>query len=135
MKLQIRKKQIEKLRSKELTYEEIGSKFKISAERVRQILTDVIEFCDRHNRQFIGQCSYCKIENEYVDRVHKIVADDLMGEIHRLSQHNRKREMVIQRIALIKLMRNKYEFTFNQIAKLLERDRNAIINLYNKNYE
>ena len=117
-----------------MTYEQIGTKLNISAERVRQILTYKLEFCSKHKRQFVGECSYCKTENEYYHRIDSIVKDGLMKEINELKKHNRKRETVIKRIALIRVLRDKYLLPFSRIAVLLERDISSIKNLYNSKH-
>ncbi len=132
MKLEIRKKKIEQYREKGLTYEEIGGIFKITAERVRQILTYNIEFCERHNRKFITECSYCKTDDDYVNKVKEIARENLIEEIYRLSKQGRRRELVMQRVALIKTLKDHYNFTFSQIAKLMERNLSTIKYLYHK---
>jgi hypothetical protein len=131
MKTEQRKKKIERLRDKGLTYEEIGLQFKISAERVRQILTHKVEYCHEHKRQFIGVCSYCVVQNDYVDKLHHIVKDGLIKEITALIIPDRSREQVMKRIAMIRLLRDKYLLPFSRIANLLKRDITSVKNLYN----
>jgi hypothetical protein len=130
MKLDTRKKQIEKLRDKGQTYEQIGLIFDITAERVRQILTHKIEYCKEHKRQYIEECSYCSVHNDYVKKLNFIVKDGLTKEIIKLIPHDRSREIVMKRIAMVRLLRDKYNLPFSRIAKLLDRDTTSIKNLY-----
>jgi hypothetical protein len=102
MTLAQRKEKIEILRNQGLTYEQIGEEFHLSAERVRQILTYEIQFCEKHKRKFVGECSYCKTDTEYVNKVKGILQEDFINEILRLVPHSRKREIVMQRSAVIK---------------------------------
>jgi len=114
MKLEIRKQRIEKLRKQGKTYEEIGLVYNISQERVRQILTYTVEYCDKHQRKYIGNCLYCQTENDYVNKVHKILTSNLANEIERLKEPSRKKEIVMQRSALIQALKNKYNLSFIQ---------------------
>jgi hypothetical protein len=133
MKLEIRKERIEKMRKKGSTYQEIGDCYHISQERVRQILTYKVEYCDKHKRKYLGECLYCKTENDYVNKVHKILEDNLSDEIERLKVSCRKKEIVMQRIALVKTLKDKYSLSFSQIGKLLDRNDSSIKYLYEHN--
>ncbi len=118
-------KQIKKLRKEyNLTLKEIGDKFNISSERVRQIVNDI----PNPKKEL-----YKLAKKEYCDKISKILENNLSEEIERLSKCDRRKEIVIQRTALIKILRNKYGFSFRQIGFLLKRTHKSIINLYKKN--
>jgi len=134
MKLEERKKKIEALRAKGLTYEKIGEQFGITKERIRQILTFKVEYCERHKRKFIGTCIYCKTEDEYVKKVKSILRENIFDQIFLLIPHTRKREVVMKRSAVIRALKDNYHFKFSEIAKLMERDLSTIKYLYKKQW-
>lgn len=116
--------QIKELRSEyKLTLKEIGSKFDISSERVRQIVNDFSSS---------KEGLYQTIKKEYCGKLKNILKNNLYEEIERLSKLDRRKELVIQRTALIKILYDKYGFSFRQIGFLLERNHKSIINLYKK---
>lgn len=135
MNTKIRNKKIIQLRKKGLNLLQIGKKFKISSERVRQILirpTLKYKRCLKHKSSYLEKCLYCSYENTYKQILSKINDTDLQQEINRLSRYDRKKETVIQRTFLIRKLRDKYNLSFNKIAYLLKRDRTSITNLYFK---
>lgn len=117
-------KQIKELRNKyKLTLKEIGEKFNLSSERVRQIVNDFSSSKEE---------LYQTIKTEYCDKLQGILKAGIHEEIDRLSKPDRRKELVIQRIALVKTLYNDYGFSFRQIGFLMERTHKSIINLYKK---
>jgi len=107
--------------SKNITYSKIGKRYKISAERVRQIVLGISELKKEEKAKWVEQ---------HKKHIKKVVKTHLFNEIQRLSVQNRSKELTEQRKILVKILRDKYGFSFNQIGFLLQRDRSSIINLY-----
>lgn len=128
-----RKQQIKKLRKKGLKLHEIGEKFQITSERVRQILKDDLKYCDIHSKNYSDKCLYCKTEKEYKKRINSLIKDNLLEEIKRLSFQDRRKETVIERKMLIKKLKDRYGFNLHEIGRLLCRDHTSIANLYYQN--
>lgn len=115
---------IKELRNKyKLTLKEIGEKFNLSSERIRQIVNDF-----SNSKEEL----YQTIKAQYCDKLKGILKDNLLEEIERLSKPDRRKELVIQRIALVKILHDEYGFSFRQIGFLMERTHKSIINLYKK---
>ncbi len=150
------RREIKKLR-KNYTLAEIGKMFnpKITAERVRQIEKgEVKKFCKVHRIKYIPSngeslCKYCLIIKTYSDFLLKHISkrvffgissskeyytllDKLRFEFRRLSKKSKDKELILQKIILVKYMKNELNFSFQETAKLLERDYTTIINLYKK---
>ena len=126
-----RNNEIKKLRKDGWKLKAIGSKFKISQERVRQIVSGKAtwqvngsKLCPIHNRPFREECFHCKIERLYKERLR--LADGLEEEIKRLAKHDRRHEVVIQRRLLIKKLKERGA-NASQIAKVLNLDHSSIL--------
>ena len=116
--------QIKELRNKyKLTLKEIGTRFNLSSERIRQIVNDF-----SNSKEVL----YQTVKKEYCNKIDGILKSNLLEEIERLSKLDRRKELVIQRTALVKTLRDEYGFSFRQIGFLLERNHKSIINLYKK---
>lgn len=116
--------QIKELRNKhKLTLKEIGCKFNLSSERIRQIIGDF-----SNSKAELYQI----IKKEYCVNISDILKVNLLEEIDRLSKPDRRKELVIQRTALIKVLHDEYGFSFRQIGFLMERTHKSVINLYRK---
>jgi len=129
-------KQIKSLRDEGKTLKEIGEMLHtpISSERVRQILNPVEkEFCDKHKRQYTKTCRFCYVEKQYDKIIDDIIKNNLQLEVERLSIPNRSKEVVIQRIMLIRKLKDEYHMSLRQIGFLLKRDHTDISYLYKKN--
>lgn len=121
MNLDERNRQIRRHRANGWSYPEISQRFKVSAERARQV-------CEQtQTRQDI----YNSIEAAYRDKVIK-KADYywIKAEIERLSNPNRQKQLVIERQYLIRYLVDNLGFSFFQTAKLLKRHHTSISNLY-----
>lgn len=116
MKKDSRQKVFKKL-NKTMSLKAIGQEFGgISGERVRQIIAgdikpDVVKM----------------VKENYINNLDKIIKNNLLTEIERLSTPSRRRELVLQRQALIRVLRDKYKFSFRQIAFLLKRKQHTSI--------
>lgn len=123
------------LRKKGYTLAEIGKKYKLSAERVRQICNPVkLNRCIKHKIFFEKVCTYCWILEVYPNVINKILKDKkaIVQEFERLLQQDRTKAVVIQRSLLIKAMRDNLQMSFFRISKTLQRDYSSIRNLYLK---
>lgn len=136
-----RLKEIKKLRSKGLTYREIGKKYGISIERVRQILNPpVYKFCKKHNRKYIKICVYCETIKKYEDFLSLMAYNDwwnvneneINKELKRLSKIDRSKKTTIERVMFIKKAINSFGKGKVELAKLLKRHRTTINYLYEK---
>jgi len=145
-RIQQRNIKIKKLREQGIILSEIAKKFKISNERVRQILllpktnwTNYIvnvvnvKYCKTHKKTYLTSCQYCKIKKEYKKRINKLADKFLEIECQRLSRPDRRAEIVCQRKMLIKYLRDKHRLSFLEIARLLKRDHTSVSSLYYKN--
>lgn len=125
--------QVLHLRSEGATLKEIGLKHKITSERVRQIILNKNrKRCKKHEVFFFKTCNYCRVEKEYKQHLKKFKSvDPFLGEAVNLRPHNRIKELVIKRRLFIKVLRDKYEWSYRSIGRLLDRDHHSVINLYN----
>jgi len=133
MKLTSKVKKILEFRKKH-TLQETGDKFNLTQERIRQL-----EFlkhrkrCLVHNRYFYNKCSHCLDLKNYKLYMEHYDLPMLLKEVIKESK-NRKRDFLStqRRIYLVKRLRDKYEKSFNEIARLLDRDYTTIKYLYLK---
>lgn len=123
-----RDREIKKLRfEKRLKYQVIGDKFGITQERVRQI-------CD--NRPINKEDLLLKVANQYVKKFKgKINAKELLEDISLFSKPDRTKATVIKRDALIAYLYDELDFSFLEIARLLNRDHTTIVHSYRKDNE
>lgn len=134
MNLNQRNKKIFKLHEKGLTLTAIAIQIGISLERVRQIIEQQTHnYCLEHNIFSKHLCKYCNVKENYVKKIESITKSNLMDEIKRLSKPDRRKETVAQRQAIIRILKDKYNFNFLQIADLVERDHTSVVYLYHKN--
>jgi len=121
-----RDKQIIKLYSQGVLYAELGRKYKLSLERIRQIINPILKFyCRIHNRRYSKKCELCQVEKEYP----KKLRENLEREIARLPG-SRDVITVLKRQMIIKLLRDKFKMSFKKIGIKLDRDYASIIYLY-----
>ncbi len=119
-----RDKEIKALRKKNNTLQVIALKYGISDERVRQILN--------HGSIPSSRVRELQRQKEYLDKIEILMKKNIMSEIIRLSKQDRTKDIALERAILIKLLRNEYEFSFNQIGFLLNRDHTTVIHNYHK---
>jgi hypothetical protein len=137
-KLEIRNKEIRKLRKankKEWTLQKLGDKYDITNERVRQILGDqAYEYCKKHKRKFLKSCIFCESQKRFEEKLDQIstIDNNLLKEVYRLSKTNRQKEAVIQKILIVKRLRDQFGLSFPMIAIMLDKHHASIMNLYNK---
>jgi hypothetical protein len=110
---------------KKQSYGQIAKEYDITAERARQITkNDKKVDWDR------------TVYENYTKKIKKLSVDELMEEVKRLTPQDRRVPIVLQRQAVIKRLRNKYYFTFTELAKIFKRDHTSIMNLfYKESYE
>ena len=119
-----RNREIQELRNSGLTYKKIGEKFKITSERVRQILDTKILKPDRDLVLRVLKIKYKKIFND------KLTQKQLLEDIEYLSKEGRKGEDVARRNVLIKYLHDELELPFLKIGVLLHRNHTTIIYSY-----
>lgn len=115
-----RNKEIIKL-SKTTPVKLLAKKYKISNERIRQIISGY---------DYLNKDYYKKIKTEYEKNLKKILNHNFTFELERLSVHNRTKEFTIQRYILIKYLHDKLKYSFSEIGRLLKRDHTTIIHIY-----
>jgi len=118
MKIQIRNNRIKKSKS---TIKDIAKKYGFSYERARQIKLDL----EQKEKQQVE-----KIRKEYQKQVKNLIREDLPQEIKRLSNKGRSKKIIIQKVILIRSLRDNFNFTFSRIAKLFKNDYSTIRHLY-----
>lgn len=134
--MKTRSEKIKALRDKNKTYREIGKVFKISRQRAYQIVRDIqrgpSHYCEIHNRKYYDQCDSCVAHNEYSKKLDQLMKNGVMKEVEELTEPDRSAETIIRKKLLITVLRERYDMSFPQIGKLLERDHTSIMNLYYK---
>lgn len=115
---------------KGMTISEISQKFKISAERVRQVLVFEPNYCLKHSKYFKDICPYCEVEITYKEMYQNRSLDELEILGKELRKLKRDKVEVIKKRIFTRIMKDKYNFNFSEIAKLLRKDRTTIMNLY-----
>jgi len=118
MKITTRDSRIKELN---LSIKEISLKYNISYERARQIV---------RNERAKKLQYYKTIQVEYTIQVDKLIQNNLQLEIKRLSNKGRTKEIIIQKIILIRSLRDNYFYPFIQIAKLFNNNYHTIRHLY-----
>lgn len=118
------------MRNKGSTFEEIAKRFKLSSERIRQIITNEPNFCIQHNSHFSTVCPYCFIESEYEEKLSKLSIKELIDEGKKLSKTRRIRLEMVKKKIFIRLLRNKFKYSFVGLGRLLKRDHTTIMASY-----
>jgi len=131
------KKQIIELRKKGYTLKEIGNKFGVSSERIRQIIKYSKlkkKSCRKHHVGFYDHCSVCEIIESYSNYLEIIKNNDdlIQIECDRLSNTDRSKDLVIMRSLFIKFLFDVKKLNFSKVGRLLKRHHTSIRNLYLK---
>jgi len=113
----------QRIKDSNLSIQELANKYKISYERVRQILRDDKE---RQIKRFLF------IAKEYQENVSKIIETDINKEIQRLKSKGRNKIIIIQKVIFIKTLKDTYGMSLYRIAKLFGNSYGTIIHLYKK---
>lgn len=111
---------------------EIAKKEKITYERVRQLLY-YDKICPIHNWDYTITCSKCIQEERlksFFEFFEKVSNGRLLSQIRRLSVKSRKREIVYQRAALIKILIEHHSKGYAEIGRLMHFDHTSIIHLH-----
>ncbi len=115
------------------TLAETGKRFKLTAERIRQIehLKDR-KRCAKHKRFYYNTCSHCLGEN-YRGYLNKLNYEQILKEVKK-ERKNRKRDYlsVWRRAYLVEVLYMKYTKSYLEISELLQRDYSTISNLVRK---
>ncbi len=125
-----RNKQMFNMRNKGLTFGNIAKKFKLSAERVRQIITLQPNYCVKHSYHFLNSCPYCFLEDEYKEKLSTFSIKQMHNEAKRISKFGRKRLEIIRKKIFIQIMKDKFRYSFSGIGRLLNKHHTAIMALY-----
>jgi hypothetical protein len=118
MKIQNRNK---KIRSSRLSTRKLAKKYHLSCSRIRQIIQRV----DDRNK-----LSYQKIQKEYSKKVKSLIENNLNQEIKRLSDKGRCKKIIIQKVILIRCLKDVYGFSLHKIARLFKNHHSTIGHLY-----
>ena len=123
-----RNKNIKKYRDKGWSYREIGAKYSISKERVRQILNNENSITSRRLKikQLRKDCKQ-RFKNNVSQKT-------ILEDIKDLSKPNRDQESVIKRDALIIYLYDELQISFPKIGALLNRNHTTIMHSYKKNH-
>ena len=128
-----RNAKIFEMRDKGATLEQISKKFKLSGERIRQIVLEP-NFCVRHSKMFEKECKYCLIEDKYKEELNKLILGRYLsvGAELGLIRHRQALEISKKR-AWVRIGRDKFKFSFDYLGRILKRDHTSIMNLYYNN--
>ena len=132
-----RNQKIVELRKQKWKLQEIALPMKITQERVRQVISEEekkFKFCKLHKKKYTERiCPTCKRVKWLIKIVRYVLKEKGFDSFKVLDLHNRQKDIVLQRMILIKELVNRYNFSFNTIARFfIHRDHTSIINLYNK---
>lgn len=116
-------KRNEKIKSSNLSIQELSDKYGISYERVRQIVRNDKE---RQLKRLLF------ITKEYKENVSRIIESDINKEVYRLSSKGRNKIIIIQKVIFIKTLKDKYGMSLYRIAKLFGNNYGTIAHLYKK---
>jgi hypothetical protein len=116
------------------TLKETGKKFNITGERVRQIIfVTNRKFCLVHNRFYYNSCAYCLNIKKYAQFMKKLDYDFVLYQVKEESSNRKRDYMSVQKkVYLVKVLKNKYNKSFKEIAVLFNRHISTIKNLYCK---
>lgn len=106
------------------TYREIGAKYSLSPERVRQVL---FPLAPKNSSDSILKNVQFRYEKKFRGTVK---ADDLIEDIKALREPNRSKESVMKRNIVVKYLYNELDLTFMEIASLMKRDHTTIMHAY-----
>lgn len=110
-----------RIRNSKLSIKELSKKYSISYERVRQII---------HNNEEREKLQILKIKNQYQKQIKNIIRTYLQQEIKRLSNKGRKKIIIIQKVILIRSLKDDFNYSFAKIARLFKNDYTTIYHLY-----
>ena len=112
-----------------ISYAEIGRKFELTLERVRQIINpEKKNFCEKHNRRYSEKvCPICEIEENYWEYIDS--KENLEKEIDKLP-NNREQTTVLKRMLIAKKLREQ-NTKISIISLLLGRHPSSINYLLN----
>lgn len=125
-----RNSKVIEMRNKNATLGEIAKKFKLSTERVRQIVSFEKNYCLNHNTSFTDRCGYCDIEKTCRDNYLDFNRKELLDEGKELAKLGRYREDIIKKRVFVRIMRDTFGFSFSGIGRILKKDHSTILNLY-----
>ena len=131
MTKKLRNKKIKEL-SKKFTRKQLANKFKITSERVRQILVDYhlkLPYCKIHKRCYKSYCSLCYLLAYYPKLLKR---NHINEEVRLLKKPDRTIETVYARALLVKYLVDNKKMKYSEIGRLLKRDHSTITHLYNK---
>ena len=115
------KQRNEKIKSSKLSIQKLSDKYGISYERIRQIIRS-----DKN----ADKKKFVKIAKEYQKNVHQVIQTDLNKEIKRLSNKGRNKFIILQKVILIRTLKNDYKMSLYRIAKLFGNNYGTILHLY-----
>jgi transcriptional regulator with XRE-family HTH domain len=120
MKIETRNNRI---KTSKLSITELAKRYGVSYERARQIRKGEEE---RRLKQIE------KIRKEYKKNVNELIRNNLTSEIKRLSNKGRQKKIIIQKTILIKALKDNFNYSITNIAKLFKNDHTTIMYLYLK---
>jgi Mor family transcriptional regulator len=126
-----RNQKILTMREQGITLGELSKKFKLSIERIRQIVSFEPNYCVRHSKSFLNNCPYCEIELTYKEIYSQKDLESLLKEGKKLSSLGREKVNVLKKRIFVNILRDKYKHNFSAIGRILKKHRTTITNLYN----
>jgi len=131
---------IRKLKRDGKTLKQIGEALRpqISSERVRQLLNpEKVGTCKKHKQKIIKKygCVYCQIEQTYekfLENISSYTDNAIRAEFLRLSKQDRSKKVILQKITLIRFLKDVRKMGYTEISRYLNRDFSTIKYLYNK---
>lgn len=118
------------LNEKGISIDEIAKRFKLTGSRIRQILSNEPNYCIKHSKYFKNKCSYCGVEESHKKYLSNCKEDGLVKLAKSLSKRGKNKEEIIKKRIYIKILKNKYGYSFSKIGRLLKRHHSTIMSLY-----
>lgn len=115
---------------KGISINKIANKYKISGSRVRQIINNEPNYCVRHSKYFEVRCPYCETESIYKQIYEKSSEVDLIVLSKDLEDSDRSKQAILRKRIFVRVIRDKYKYSFSKIGRLLKKDHTTIMNLY-----
>lgn len=107
----------------EWNYKALARKFHMSGERVRQIIS-------READQKLLEFELLK--NNYLVLVGRMSEMNLRHELAMHTKYSRTKESVYKRMVCVYYLKEKFGYSFSEIARQVKRDHTSISNLYQK---
>lgn len=115
---------------KKTTLREVAEKFNLTISAVWFVCNPKkYNFCKKHKLRYFQFCKLCE-KKKYDIIYNSMFEDDLVKKGKTFIKEDRLGKKIIQKRALVRVLRDEFGWSFVKIGKLLKRHHSSIINLY-----